>query len=89
MREVEPKEAVQVESRERVHIRTRENPAATLAAWRVSLLSPAGAIVLAESGGKSWYRGEGDLLGVPQERLAELWKAALSSESEPELPQYG
>ena len=88
MREVEPKDAVQVESRERVHIRTRESPT-TLAAWRVSLLSPAGAIVLAECGGKSWYRGEGDLLGVPQERLAELWKAALSSESEPELPQYG
>jgi hypothetical protein len=88
MHEVEPKDAVEVESRERVHIRTRES-AATLAAWRVSLRSPAGAIVLAESGGKSWYRGEGDLMGVPQERLAELWKAALSSESEPELPQYG
>ena len=44
MREVEPKDAVEVESRERVHIRTRESPA-TLAAWRVSLRSPAGAIV--------------------------------------------
>jgi hypothetical protein len=81
-------DAVEVESRERVHIRVREN-ASTLAAWRVSLRAPRGAIVLAEAGGKSWYRGEGDLLGVPQERLAELWKAALSSESEPELPQYG
>jgi len=81
-------DAVEVESRERVHIRMREN-ASTLAAWRVSLRAPRGAIVLAEAGGKSWYRGEGDLLGVPQERLAELWKAALSSESEPELPQYG
>jgi len=77
-----------VESRERVHIRVREN-ASTLAAWRVSLRAPRGAIVLAEAGGKSWYRGEGDLLGVPQERLAELWKAALSSDTEPELPQYG
>ena len=81
-------DAVEVESRERVHIRMREN-ASTLAAWRVSLRAPRGAIVLAEAGGKSWYRGEGDLLGVPQERLAELWKAALSIESEPELPQYG
>ena len=81
-------DAVEVESRERVHIRVREN-ASTLAAWRVSLRAPRGAIVLAEAGGKSWYRGEGDLLGVPQERLAELCKAALSSESEPELPQYG
>jgi len=77
-----------VESRERVHIRVREN-ASTLAAWRVSLRAPRGAIVLAEAGGKSWYRGEGDLLGEPQERLAELWKAALSSDTEPELPQYG
>ena len=81
-------DAVEVESRERVHIRVREN-ASTLAAWRVSLRAPRGAIVLAEAGGKSWYRGEGDLLGVSQERLAELWKAALSSDTEPELPQYG
>jgi len=82
-------DAVEVESRERVHIRTRES-GSTLAAWRVSLRAPPGAIVLAESGGRSWYRGEGGLLGMPQERLAELWKAALSSsDSEPELPQYG
>jgi hypothetical protein len=89
MREVEPKKpAVEVESRERVQIRMRESTA-TFAAWRVSLRSPPGAIVLAEVGGRSWYRGEGDLLGVPQEKLAELWRAALSTESEPELPQYG
>jgi len=89
MHEVEPKHTVQVQSRERVHIRTRESRT-TLAAWRVSLRSPPGAIVLAEAAGKSWYRGEGELLGVAQERLAELWKAALSSsDSEPELPQYG
>ncbi|HEY4885322.1 MAG TPA: hypothetical protein VII08_16980 [Myxococcales bacterium] len=82
-------DAVEVESRERVHIRTRES-GSTLAAWRVSLRVPPGAIVLAESGGRSWYRGEGSLLGTPQERLAELWKAALSSsDGEPELPQYG
>jgi hypothetical protein len=83
-----PMDVVEVESRERVHIRMRES-GSTLAAWRVSLRAPRGAIVLAEVGGKSWYRGEGDLLGVPQEKLAELWKAALSSDTEPELPQYG
>ena len=83
-------DSVEVESRERVHIRMRET-ASTLAAWRVSLKTPRGAIVQAEAGaGKVWYRGEGALLGERQERLAELWKAALSSEdSEPELPQYG
>ncbi|MGZ6125851.1 MAG: hypothetical protein ACXWLR_12875 [Myxococcales bacterium] len=82
--------SVEVVSRERVHIRMRET-ASTLAAWRVSLKEPAGAIVLAEAGaGKVWYRGEGALLGERQERLAELWQAALSSqENEPELPQYG
>ena len=79
---------VEVESRERVHIRTRES-ASTLAAWRVSLRVPQGAIVLAEVNGRAWYRGEGDLMGTPQDKLAELWKAALSSQSEPELPQYG
>ena len=61
----------------------------TLAAWRVTLRAPQGVIVLAETGGKAWYRGEGNLLGAPQEKLAELWKAALSNETEPELPQYG
>ncbi|HTO95798.1 MAG TPA: hypothetical protein VMK66_02035 [Myxococcales bacterium] len=82
-------DTVEVESRERVHIRMRET-ASTLAAWRVSLRSPAGAIILAEVGGKAWYRGEGSLLGEPQERLAELWRQALSSEEDgPELPQYG
>jgi hypothetical protein len=64
--------------------------AATLAAWRVTLKSPRGAIVLAETGGKSWYRGEGGLLGERQERLAELWEAARSNDQpEPDLPQYG
>ena len=81
-------DAVEVESRERVHIRMRES-ASTLAAWRVSLRTPQGAIVLVESSGKSWFRAEGELMGTPQEKLAELWKAALSSGSEPELPQYG
>lgn len=82
-------DSIEVESRERVHIRTRETTA-TLAAWRVTLKAPRGAIVLAEAGGKTWYRGEGALLGEKQERLAELWEKALSQErAEPELPQYG
>ena len=81
---------VDVDSRERVQIRMRES-GVTLAAWRVSLKDPAGAIVLAEVGGKSFYRGEGGLLGLPQDRLAELWKSALTGDAdrEPELPQYG
>ena len=79
---------VEVESRERIHIRTRES-GATLAAWRVSLKAPQGAIVLAEASGKAWYRGEGGLLGMPQEALAGLWQAALSKDTEADLPQYG
>jgi hypothetical protein len=82
-------DSVEVDSRERVQIRMRES-GVTMAAWRVSLKSPEGAIILAETAGKSWYRGEGNLLGLPQERLAELWTAALSSgDREPDLPQYG
>ena len=81
--------AVEVESRERVEIRMRES-GSTLAAWRVMLRAPRGAIVLAEASGKFWYRGEGALLGSSQEKLAELWAATLSTaENEPELPQYG
>src|SRR2546422_10826229 len=81
-------DAVEVESRERIHIRMRES-ASTLAAWRVALRAPQGAIVHVEVAGRSWYRGEGELMGTPQEKLAELWKAALSTQSEPEMPQYG
>jgi len=89
MSSVETEPSIQVDSRERVQIRMRES-GVTLAAWRVSLKSPEGAIILAEIGGKAFYRGEGDLLGLPQERLAQLWKAALSAgEQEPDLPQYG
>ena len=82
-------DAIEVETRERVHIRMREN-ASTLAAWRVTFKVPRGAIIAAEAGGKTWYRGEGALLGEKQEKLAEIWQTALSSqESDPELPQYG
>src|SRR4051812_45452126 len=81
--------AVEVQARERVQIRMRES-GTTLSAWRVSLCQPEGAIVLAEVAGKSWYRGEGALLGSSQEKLAELWVAARSTaDSDPELPQYG
>ena len=82
-------DAVEVLARERVQIRMRES-GTTLSAWRVSLRDPAGAVVLAEVSGKSWYRGEGALLGSSQEKLAELWAAARSTaDSDPELPQYG
>jgi hypothetical protein len=82
-------DSVEVDSRERVQIRMRES-GVTMAAWRVSLKSHVGAIILAEVNGKSWYRGEGNLLGLPQERLAELWTAALAGgDREPDLPQYG
>ncbi len=80
--------AVEVESRERVQIRMRET-GATISAWRVKLRSPPGSIVLAEHNGKWFYRGEGALMGASQERLAELWKASLSTDTEPDLPQYG
>jgi hypothetical protein len=66
---------------------------ATLAGWRVELKLPQGeaAIVHADlDKARSFYRGEGALLGASQERLAELWKAALSnSDPEPDFPQYG
>ncbi len=72
---------VEVRSRERVQIRTRES-AVTLSAWRVELESPRGAIVLAEGpAGKSFYRGEGALLGKSQAELAQVWQATL-----PEVP---
>lgn len=79
---------VQVRSRERVHIRTREG-AVTLAAWKVTLES-GGAVVLLEIAGKPVYRGEGALLGAGQEKLAEVWRAALPPDEPPEdNPQLG
>jgi hypothetical protein len=75
---------VKVRSRERVQIRIREN-GVTLAAWKVTLDEPRGAIVLAEAGGKAWYRGEGTLLGKPQAELAQLWSATLA-EDPPDPP---
>src|SRR5438477_12229160 len=73
-------DAVEVESRERVHIRMREN-ASTLAAWRVSLRAPRGAIVLAEAGGESWFRGEDDLHSIHQEGVTERYEDSVSSDT--------
>jgi hypothetical protein len=87
-----PEEGLQVLSRSRVLIRTRGS-GATLSAWRVELTLPQGngTIVLAEVGKEqAWYRGEGVLLGAPQERLAELWKASLPDpEPEQSVAQWG
>ena len=81
--------AVQVISRERIPIRTRES-GVTLAAWRVELSSPPGAIVLVEISGRPVYRGEGPLMGSSQDKLAELWRAALPPpEPEQDFPQLG
>lgn len=82
---------LEVRSRERVHVRIRES-GVTLSAWRVEIETPRGAIVLVEPApGKSWYRGEGALLGKTQEELAELWAAALpqGGPTDPEPLQLG
>lgn len=85
---MEEKDAIEVLSRERVQVRSREN-GVTLAAWRLELVLPGGnraAIVFAEP----WYRGEGALLGATQERLAEIWRATLPpDETPPDHQQWG
>ena len=76
-----------VVSRERVPVRTRES-GVTLSAWRVQFA--AGAVVLVDIGGKAIYRGEGSLLGSPQQALAEIWQASLPQPApEPEIPPLG
>jgi len=67
---------IEVRSRERIAIRTREGNV-TLSAWRTELAGSRGAMVLVEIGGRTIYRGEGALLGSSQEKLAELWRASL------------
>lgn len=80
---------VEVRSRDRVAVRTRESNV-TLSAWRVELAAPRGAIVMLEIGDRSVFRGEGTLLGWTQERLAETWRAALPPEDPPpDMPQLG
>ena len=72
---------------ERVPIRTRES-GVTTSAWRIKLEK--GSIVMLEVDGKTFYRGEGALLGSTQEKLAELWQAALpTTKPEPENPPLG
>ena len=72
---------------ERVPVRTRESKV-TLSAWRTS--AEGGAIVLVEIAGRNVYRGEGALLGSSQEKLAEVWQAAIpKTEPEPENPPLG
>jgi hypothetical protein len=78
------RQKVVVVSRERRQIRSRESRV-TLAAWRVELDLPGGArgaITYADP----FFRGEGALLGVPQDRLAELWKASLADLPEEQPP---
>jgi hypothetical protein len=79
--------ALEVMSRERVAIRTRES-GVTTSAWRVQFAK--GAIVLVEVGKRTFYRGEGALLGAPQEKLAELWQSTLPQvPPEPDNPPLG
>lgn len=75
-------------SRERVPIRLRESRS-TLSAWRISI--DGGAIVLAElDAQRSFYRGEGSLLGASQEKLAEVWRAHMAPpEPGGDFPQLG
>ena len=78
-----------VVSRERIPVRTRESNA-TLSAWRVELSAPRGAIVLVEIGDRSFYRGEGTLLGSTQDKLAHLWRESLPPpEPSEDIPQLG
>ncbi len=78
---------MQVVSRERIPIRTRES-AVTLSAWRVQF--ERGAVVLVEINGRPIYRGEGALLGLSQERLGEIWQSSLPQVApEPENPPLG
>ena len=77
----------------RVPIRTRAAEV-TVSAWRLELTcnEGTGAIVLAEpSSGEAHYRGEGLLLGWPQERLSDVWAALLPAGDDDgsDTPQLG
>ena len=84
--------AVRMESLRRVPLRTRQS-GVTRAGWRLELACAqgVGAIVVAEvSPAETWHRGEGVLLGWPQERLAELHAALTAHEEEGQSsPQLG
>lgn len=63
---------------ERVVLRMRGSTV-TVSGWRISVEAPRGpgSIVLAESGGQKFYRGEGVFLGWTQERLEAAYRALL------------
>ena len=78
---------------ERIPVRTRE-AGVTLSAWRLRVESDRGAgeIVVVEGAGQEpLYRGEGILLGWPQDRLSAAYRALRPSSDEPqlEIPQMG
>jgi hypothetical protein len=85
-------EGLAVRSRARVPLRARESQS-TLAAWRVELTLPEGAAAVVHAdvgGGRSWYRGEGALLGATQERLAALWTECLPvTDADQSFQQFG
>ena len=75
----------------RVALRVRAS-SVTTAGWRLELDAPAGpgAIVLAEGGEASWFRGEGSCLGLPQEKLAAVWAQLQPDDArEADPPQWG
>ena len=74
---------VKNEAMRRVPLRLRGGNV-TMAGWRleVSCQQGHGAITQAEGAGSgTWLRGEGLLLGLPQDRLHLLWAALTTSEA--------
>lgn len=72
---------------ERIPVRTRE-AGVTLSAWRLRIASDRGTgeIVVVETGGQlPIYRGEGILLGWPQDRLSAAYAALRPLSDEPQL----
>ena len=63
---------------DRVMLRMR-GAAVTVSGWRIGVEAPRGpgGVVLAEHGSQKFYRGEGVLLGWPQERLEAAYRALL------------
>ena len=85
--------AVIIDSFRRAPLRTRASNI-TRAGWRLELSCSEGrgAVVVAEaSAAEVWHRGEGLLLGWPQEKLEELYKALTASDelSDPPGPMLG
>jgi hypothetical protein len=69
---------------ERIPLRMR-GAGVTLSGWRIAVEAPRGpgAVVLAEHGAEKFYRGEGVLLGWPQERLEAAYRALLPAAQGP------